>query len=290
MSDQLIGFIGLGNMGKPMAGHVAKKGHAMIVYDLAGTAQRAPAGAKIAQSNAEVARNAGIIVLSLPSIAANAAVVQEIAETAAAGTLIIDTCTIGVTAAQENARRLQAAGIDYLDSPVSGLAMRAQEGTLATMCSGAAQLAERARPVIESYSRVLFRVGDEPGQGQRMKLVNNALCIAQYVITSEALVYGENGGLDMATMLEVINASSGMNFSTSVIFPQYVATEQYDNSGCEAHVPCKDIALFVSGAQDEGTPNTAVRAAYEIFKTFVDEDPKRDQMRIYPYVKERQST
>lgn len=287
MSDELIGFIGLGNMGRPMAGHVAAKGHNMIVYDLAGTAERAPDGADIAQSVVEIAQQADIIVLSLPSVAANAAVVQEVAVNARPGTLVIDTCTIGVGAAQNNARQLQATGIDYLDAPVSGLAMRAQEGTLATMCSGAGELAERGRSVIESYSRVLFRVGDEAGQGQRMKLVNNALCIAQYVITSEALVYGENGGLDMATMLEVINASSGMNFSTSVIFPKYVATGQYDDSGCEAHVPCKDIGLFVDGAAMEDTPNDAVKAAYEIFKAFVDEDPKRDQMRIYPYVKKQ---
>lgn len=285
MKKQLIGFIGLGNMGKPMAGHIAAKGHAMIVHDIAGTAQRAPDGAQIAGSNAEIAQRADIIVLSLPSVAANAAVVEEIAAAGKAGTLVIDTCTIGVPAAQSNARRLQAAGIDYLDSPVSGLAMRAREGTLATMCAGSEENAERARPVIESYSRILFRVGDEPGQGQRMKLVNNALCISQFVITSEALVYGEKGGLDLDTMMKVINESSGMNFSTSVIFPEYVATGKYDESGAEAHVPCKDIRLFIEGTQDEGTPNAALKAAYEVFKRFTDEDPKRDQMRIYPYVK-----
>jgi 3-hydroxyisobutyrate dehydrogenase-like beta-hydroxyacid dehydrogenase len=284
-NDYPIGFIGLGNMGRPMAGHIAAKGHPMIVYDLAGTGPRAPAGARIAQSNTEVAQQAGIIVLSLPNVAANAAVVDEIAQTAAAGTLVVDTCTIGVAAAQRNAQRLQAAGIDYLDAPVSGLAMRAQEGTLATMCSGPEQTLERARAVLESYSRIVFRVGGEPGQGQRMKLVNNALCITQYVITSEALAYGENGGLDLQTMLEVINESSGMNFSTSMIFPKYVVTERYSDSGSEAHVPSKDIGLFVDGAQQEGTPHAAVAAAYEIFKAFADEDPRRDQMWIYPYVK-----
>ncbi|MGI9332726.1 MAG: NAD(P)-dependent oxidoreductase [Gammaproteobacteria bacterium] len=285
MTDHLVGFIGLGNMGKPMAGHVAKS-HATIVHDIAGTAERAPTDAHVAASNAEVAQRAETIVLSLPSVAANAAVVAEIAGAGGPGLLVIDACTIGVEAAEDNARRLEAAGMGYVDAPVSGLAVRAQEGTLATMCSGAAQSVERARAVIECYSRVMFRVGEQPGQGQRMKLVNNALCIAQYVITSEALAYGEQGGLDLATMLDVINESSGMNFTTSFVFPKYVVTERYGDSGSEAHVPCKDIGLFVAGSQHEGTPNDVVKAAFEVFKSFADEDPKRDQMWIYPFVKQ----
>ena len=288
MAAQTVGFIGLGNMGKPMAGHVAVR-HPLLVYDIAGTAQRAPEGAEAVADNAELARRAEVIVLSLPSVAANAAVVAEVAAAGSAGTLVIDTCTVGVAAAEANARRLGDAGMDYLDAPVSGLAVRAREGTLTTMCSGAPALVERARPVIDCYSRVLFRVGDRPGQGQRMKLVNNALCIAQYVITSEALAYGERGGLDIDAMLEVINESSGMNFSTSFIFPKYIATGRYDESGCEAQVPCKDLDLFVAGADAERTPNDALRAAYKVFKAFTDEDPRRDQMRIYPFVKQRYS-
>ena len=285
MNDHQVGFIGLGNMGQSMAGHVARKGHKMIVYDIAGSQERAPESALCAQSNEELAAQADIIVLSLPSVSANQEVIDTIARHGKRDTLVIDTCTIGVAAAQANANSLQAAGMSYLDAPVSGLAFRAKEGTLATMCSGSDQSLERAHSVLDSYSRLIYKVGGEAGQGQRMKLVNNALCISQYVITSEALAYGEQGGLDMATMLDVINESSGMNFSTSVIFPKYVLTEQYDDSGCEAHVPCKDIGLFIAGAKLEGTPNEALNEAYEIFKAFTDEEPTRDQMRIYPYVK-----
>jgi 3-hydroxyisobutyrate dehydrogenase-like beta-hydroxyacid dehydrogenase len=285
MAEELVGFIGLGNMGRPMAANVARKGIRMIVHDIAGTADRAPKGALVAQSNGEVARRAGVVFLSLPSLKANEAVIAEIAEAGHTGSTVIDTSTIGVDAAKANAARLAAAGIHYLDSPVSGLAFRAQEGTLATMCSGSAEALERARDAIMGYSRVIYHVGTEPGQGQRMKLVNNALCITAYVLTSEALLYGENGGLDMDTMLEVINASSGMNFSTSVIFPKYVATKKYDESGCEAHVPSKDVSLFMQGAKAEGTPHDAIASAYEIFKAFAESDPKADQMRIYPYVK-----
>ncbi len=289
MADTLFGFIGLGNMGRPMARNARATGIAMIVHDIAGTADRAPEGAEIAQSNDEVARRADVMALSLPTVAANRAVVAEIAAAGRAGSIVVDTCTIGPEAAAENAAVLEAAGIDYLDSPVSGLKFRAEEGTLASMTAGAAPAVERARPLIEGYSRVLYHVGTDAGQGQRMKVVNNALCISSYVTTSEALAYGENGGLDIATMLEVINASSGQNFATAQIFPKYVATGAYDGSGAEAHIVKKDIGLFVTGSGAEGTPNEVIREAYEVIAAFADSDPNQDQMRIYPFVRDRKA-
>ena len=285
MSDEVFGFIGLGNMGQPMARNVREKGHAMIVHDIAGTAERAPPGAEVAGSNREIAERAGIIALSLPTVEVNRQVVNEIAETGQAGSVVADTCTIGAQAAAGNARILEAAGIDYLDSPVSGLKFRAEEGTLASMTAGANAAVERARPLIEGYSRVLFHVGTDAGQGQRMKVVNNALCISAYVTTSEALAYGESGGLAIDTMLEVLNASSGQNFSTSEIFPKYIATGDYDASGADAHILEKDLGLFVDGAKAEGSASAVIAKAYEIVAAFAEADPQQDQMRIYPFVR-----
>jgi 3-hydroxyisobutyrate dehydrogenase-like beta-hydroxyacid dehydrogenase len=269
-----------------MARNAKAKGLAMIVHDLAGTADRAPEGAEIAQSNGEIARRAGVIALSLPTVDANRAVVLEIAKAGHAGSVVVDTCTIGPEAAVENAAILKAAGIDYVDSPVSGLKFRAEDGSLASMAAGSTEAVERARPLIEGYSRVLYHVGPDAGQGQRMKVVNNALCISAYVTTSEALAYGENGGLDINTMLEVVNASSGQNFATLQIFPKYVATGQYDDSGAQAHIVKKDIGLFVSGSKGEGTPNAAIMKAYEVIAEFAESDPLQDQMRIYPFVRD----
>jgi hypothetical protein len=110
MADTLIGFIGLGNMGAGMARNIAAKGHAMIVHDVAGTTDRAPQGATIAQSNGEVARRASLLVLSLPTVAANRAVVLEIAEVGNSDSVVVDTCTIGRQAAAENARILGGSG------------------------------------------------------------------------------------------------------------------------------------------------------------------------------------
>lgn len=285
MSDEILGFIGLGNMGQPMARNIREKGHEMIVHDIAGTAERTPQGAEVAGSNRDIAQRAGIIALSLPTVEVNRQVVNEIAETGRAGSVVADTCTIGAQAAAGNARILEAAGIDYLDSPVSGLKFRAEEGTLASMTAGANAAVERARPLIEGYSRVLFHVGTDAGQGQRMKVVNNALCISAYVTTSEALAYGESGGLAIDTMLEVLNASSGQNFSTSEIFPKYIATGDYDASGADAHILEKDLGLFVDGAKAEGSASAVIAKAYEIVAAFAEADPQQDQMRIYPFVR-----
>ena len=96
MTNEHFGFIGLGNMGGPMARNVCEKGLSLIVHDIAGTADRAPPGAQIAQSNDEVARRAGVIALSLPSVEINRAVVQEIAQAGQAGCVVVDTCTSGL--------------------------------------------------------------------------------------------------------------------------------------------------------------------------------------------------
>ena len=286
MTNEHFGFIGLGNMGGPMARNVCEKGLSLIVHDIAGTAERAPTGAEIAQSNDEVARRAGVIVLSLPSVEINRAVVQEIAQAGQAGCIVVDTCTIGPEAAAGNSRILEAAGIGYVDAPVSGLRFRAEEGTLTSMAAGTSEAVARARPLIEGYSRVLYHVGQDPGQGQYMKLDNNALCISAYVTTSEALVYGERGGLDMATMLQVLNDSSGQNFSTSEIFPKYVATGRYDESGADAHIVEKDLGLFVEGTKAMHSANAVITSAYEVIKAFARDNPTQDQMRIYPFVRD----
>ncbi|MGY9057561.1 MAG: NAD(P)-binding domain-containing protein, partial [Alphaproteobacteria bacterium] len=148
LSDEVFGFIGLGNRGQTMARNVAEAGHKMILHDIAGTADRAPKGAEIAQSNGEIARRASVIALSLPTVAANRAVVLEIAEAGHSGSTVVDTCTIGAEAAAENARILAAVGIDYVDSPVSGMKVKAEEGTLTSMTACSVEALERARPLI----------------------------------------------------------------------------------------------------------------------------------------------
>jgi 3-hydroxyisobutyrate dehydrogenase len=287
MANEVFGFIGLGNMGQPMARHVRELGCPMVVHDIAGAADRAPEGAEIAESNGEVTRRSSIIALSLPTVEANRIVVNEIVQANHAGSLVVDTCTIGPRAAIENAGLLAAVGIDYLDSPVSGLKFRAEEGALASMAAGSKDALDRARPMIEAYSRALYHVGPDVGQGQRMKIVNNALYISSLVTVSEALAYGEHGGLDLDTMLDVINASSGQNFATSKVFPKYIATDADGDTGGEAHIIKKDLRLFVDGAIADRAPNAAIAKAYEIIEAFAERDPLQDQARIYSFIRDK---
>ena len=282
--DKLFGFIGLGNMGQPMAQHIARKGYRLLVHDIAGTSERAPENSLIAASNAEVVERAQVIALSLPTLEVNQLVVQEIAELQPDECVIVDTCTIGPTAAAKNAQVLDKAGLGYVDSPVSGLRFRALEGTLTSMVSGPLNQIDQARPLVECYSANVFVVGEDAGQGQQMKMINNALCISSYVTTSEALAYGESGGLQLETMLAVINASSGQSFATSQTFPKFVASGKF-NSGCEAHIIEKDLRLFVEDALRQGTNNTVIAKALERVANFVAEDRTQDQFRIYPFIK-----
>lgn len=287
MSDEKFGFIGLGNMGQPMARNIHQSGHELLVHDIAGTADRAPKGAKTAQSNSEVARRSNVIALSLPSLEANQAVIAEVAEAGNQGSIVVDTCTIGPNAAAANADRLAAAGIQYVDAPVSGLKARAEEGSLASMVAGDSEAIERARPLIEGYSRAVFVVGTEAGQGQRMKVVNNAIYLSSLVTVSEALSFGENGGLDLEKMLEVINASSGQSLTTGQVFPTYMITDPTGFSGADAHILRKDLSLFVDGAKQEGTPSAAITTAYETTIAFSEEDPKQDKAEIYKFIRDR---
>ncbi|MDA0704758.1 MAG: NAD(P)-dependent oxidoreductase [Proteobacteria bacterium] len=220
----LVGFVGLGNMGGPMAANLAAAGTSLLVYDKAGTAERAPEGAEIAQSLGEIARRAGTVLLSLPAGAAVAAVAAEIAAADPRGTgTVIDTSTIGVAAAAKVGEILARAGIVYLDAPVSGGVAGVRAGTIAVMASGPVEAFEAARPLLSAMAANLFHVGTRQGQGQAMKLANNFLSGVAMAATSEAVRFGETQGLDMKTMLDVLNVSTGRNTATSDKFPNRVA-------------------------------------------------------------------
>ena len=253
MSDsEVIGFVGLGEMGGRMARRLADAGCALAVYDAAGTAARAPAGARVCESTAAVAAAADLVLLSLPDGPAVRAVVGEIAAAAGRRTrCLADHSTIGPEAAGAVARALADAGIAYLDAPVSGGTRGAAEGTLAMMVSGDAGRFEAHRETLGVMARNLFHVGAEPGQGQAMKLLNNVLSAASMTATTEAVAFGEAQGLDLETMIAVLNVSTGRNTATSDKFPTRVATGTFD-AGFTIDLLSKDVDLFLAAVQDAG--------------------------------------
>ena len=286
MSRETVGFIGLGHMGRPMAEHVAAAGHDMVVYDAAGTRARAPAGAAPAESAREVAKAATIFFLSLPTVDAVRGVVAEIAENGPrSGALVVDTSTIGLAPAREMHAMLERGGIEYVDAPVSGMALRAREGTLAVMYSGSERTLERIRPMLSTFSNGIHHVGREPGLGQLMKLVNNSLAISSIVATSEAIACGLRGGLEMETMLGVIDASSGQSFVSSRMFPAYMASERFDSGGMATLLE-KDVSAFVDAANDLGAAHTVAAAALRTVSAFAAVAPEADQSRVYAYIRD----
>ena len=193
MEKEVVGFIDLGNMGKPMANNVARAGYDMAVFDIAGTAERAPEGATIADSVRDVAEQSTTVFLSLPTLSANIEVVTQIAESdVREGLVVVNTSTVGARVAAEAHKHLREKGVGYADAPVSGGASGARNATLSIIFSGDEELFTRLQPLFDVIGANSFNVGSEPGQGQRMKMVNNHLAISTLLTTSEALAYGED--------------------------------------------------------------------------------------------------
>ena len=275
-----IGMIGLGAMGAPMAANIAAGEHELVAFDIAGTAARAPKGTINARSAGEVARTAPIVLLSLPTIAADLSVVDEIvASGATRGTVVVDTSTIGQDAARTAHQRLARVGIDYVDAPVSGQALRAVEGTLSVMYAGPVAIFERLAPLFSCIASNAFHVGECAGQGQLMKVINNYLSISSFVTSSEAIAFGTRHGLDMGTILNVMNASTGQNFTTSQTFPRHVLPETYDMNGVSTIMP-KDLGLFVEAAKRDGAPRYLAEATMRVVEEFAKAHPQADQSAI----------
>jgi 3-hydroxyisobutyrate dehydrogenase-like beta-hydroxyacid dehydrogenase len=284
--NERIGVIGLGAMGGPMAHNIAAGGYEVVAFDIAGTLPRAPAGAVSAESAAALACAAPVVLLSLPDIAAGLAVVDEIATSGAApGTIVVDASTMGPEAAREAHRRLAGAGMVYVDAPVSGQAPRAIAGTLSVMFSGPETIFERLRPILSCIATNVFQVGELPGQGQLMKVVNNYLSISSFVTASEAIAFGVREGLDMATILAVVNASTGESFTTRETFPRHVLTGTYDMNGIST-IMAKDLGLFVEAAARGGAPRFLAEAAMRVIEAFAESHPEADQTEIYPFIRD----
>jgi 2-hydroxy-3-oxopropionate reductase len=274
MTDPQLGFIGVGVMGRPMARRLLQHGHSLVIYDKdqAAVDELAALGARIAESVREVADNAEIIFTSLPSPAIFKAVAlgaDGIIEGRAVRTLV-DLSTVGSRAEHEVAAGLAARGIDTVDAPVSGGAAGANSGSLAMMVAGSPAAVERVRSLFDVFGKV-FIVGEQPGQGQLLKLLNNMLSTTAFAITSEAFVAGVKGGLDPEVMMSVINAGSGKNGATLDKFPKHVLPGTFD-FGFPVSSVCKDIGLAIEECQALGVPMWLGNAARQLWNVAAQQD------------------
>jgi 3-hydroxyisobutyrate dehydrogenase len=247
-----IGFIGLGNMGGPMAKNLLNAGHQVQVFDLveASMASVVAEGGTASKSAADAVRGADLVISMLPAskhvealYLGDAGLITQLD----ADTLIIDCSTIAPESARKVAAAAAEAGFDMIDAPVSGGVGGAVGGTLTFMVGGSSKALDIARPLLEIMGKNIFHAGDA-GAGQVAKVCNNMLLAVLMTGTAEALQLGVNNGLDPAVLSEIMQKSSGGNWALEVynpfpgVMPSAPASNDYAG-GFLVDLMIKDLGL-----------------------------------------------
>ena len=284
MTEQLLGFIGLGNMGGPMAANLSAAGNALICYDAAGSAERAPSGAVHATNVAEVAQKAAIVFLCLPDgPIANTVSGELMSAPGRIVEVVVDNTTSGASEARVTHDMLSEAGIAYADAPVSGGASGAQAGTLAMMVAAPVDLFARLEPLLRPMAKNARHVGTEPGQGMAMKLLNNFLSGMAMAATSEAMVFGARQGLDMATIIDTVSVSSGTNTAITDKFPNRILSKSFD-SGFATRLMTKDLRLYVDSCKELDAPRLLSETLLnQVWGQMLADMPASDFTEVYPF-------
>ena len=269
-----IGFIGVGNMGGPMARNLIGAGHSLKVFDLSEEAVNfvVQSGAERAESIQDAAKGVEIVVTMLP-VGGNVREVflgDGVVTAADPGTLFIDSSTIDVESAVAVHEAAAAAGFEMIDAPVSGGTIGADAGTLTFMCGGSKSAFDRARPILEGMGGNIVHCG-EAGQGQIVKICNNMIAGIANLATVEAFVMGEKLGVDRQVLYDVISTSSGSTWilEKACPMPGPLPASSASNDfkpGFMAKLMLKDLRLSQAASQMAGTPTplgAAATAAYQ---------------------------
>jgi 2-hydroxy-3-oxopropionate reductase len=264
-----VGYLGVGNMGQPMAGKLMDAGHSLVVFDISEAAMEPLLlrQARRAVSPRDLGDQCEIVTVSLPTLAAFRAAVLG-PEGLAAGSAIkvlLNTCTVGVPFLREVESALAPNGIVIVDCPISGGPAGARAGTLSVMVSGDPAAIERVRPLIASWGPTLTIAGDKPGAAQVLKLTNNILFAVSLAATSEAFVMGAKAGLDPEVMVNAINAGSGRNGATMTVMPNAILDRSF-GYGAAMHILMKDIDLAIAQGEALGVPMWVCQAARLVYK------------------------
>ncbi|HWA13442.1 MAG TPA: NAD(P)-dependent oxidoreductase [Burkholderiales bacterium] len=251
------GYLGVGNMGQPMAARLLDAGHELWIHDRREAAMQ-PLLARQAQRAAsarELGERCETVVVSLPTLEA-----FRQAVTGPAGLLegaglktLVNTCTVGAVFLDEMVEACAAKGVTVVDAPITGGPAVAAAGALAVMVSGEPARVAQLRPLFECWGKTIVVAGDRPGAAQILKLTNNILFAVSLVASSEALVMGARGGLGMEAMLQVINNGSGRNFTTLSVIPKSVVPGTFD-FGAPLEMLVKDVDLAIEQGEALGVP------------------------------------
>ena len=266
-----IGFIGLGNMGFPMARRLVEAKHQLVVFDTRQDVldRFVKLGAEAASSPRDVADRCETVMASLPSLQASLDVA-----TGKGGVIegkkikrFVDLSTVGSQMAVRIYDLLKKANIVQIDSPVSGGVPGAEKGTLAVMVSGPHADYETIKPALEVIGKLFF-IGEKPGAGQTMKLANNFLSATAMVATSEAVVMGVKSGLDPKVMIDVINSGSGMNTASRDKFPRSVLPRSFDY-GFATGLMVKDVRLAIDEMKGLGLKMEVAEAVGRLWEVVI---------------------
>ncbi len=264
-----IGFIGLGNMGAPMAANLAKS-HDVVGFDTAA----APEGLTLADSAAAAAKDADVVITMLPNGAILRAVAAEIHPAMKAGAVHLDCSTVDVESARAVAAQADAAGLRAVDAPVSGGIGGAMNGTLTFMAGGTPEAFATVQPLFEIMGQKAVHCGDA-GNGQAAKICNNMILGVTMIATCEAFVLADKLGLDRQAMFDVVSTSSGYSWSMNAycpapgIGPQSPADNGYQ-PGFAAELMLKDLNLSQMAAEAADADTPMGQAARDLYAQFVE--------------------
>jgi len=260
----LLGFVGVGRMGGPMASRLLDAGHSLVIFDTNAAVMTplAERGATIASSPADVASKAEVVFLSLPTPPVLQAVAIDGVLTGTAVKTMIDLSTTGPSVAKVVAKAAGEKGVAWVDSPVSGGITGATKGTLAVMVSCPKAVFEQVDPLLKVFGKT-FHVGEKPGLAQIAKLANNLLAASAIVLTSEAVVMGVKAGLDAKVLIDIINAGSGRNSASQDKFPKAILTRTFD-FGFATGLSYKDVRLCLEESEALGVPMVAGAAVRQM--------------------------
>ncbi|MFQ6777057.1 3-hydroxyisobutyrate dehydrogenase [Cereibacter sphaeroides] len=271
-----IAFIGLGNMGGPMARNLAAAGHEVTGFDLAAPA---PEGVRAAASAAQAVAGAEVVVTMLPNGAILRQVAQEIVPAMTAGAVLCDCSTVDVESARAVAAEAEAAGLGALDAPVSGGVGGAAAGTLTFMVGGSDAAFATVQPLFEIMGQKAVHCGG-PGAGQAAKICNNMILGVTMIATCEAFALADKLGLDRQKMFDVVSTSSGYSWSMNAYCPApgVGPTSPADNGykpGFAAELMLKDLRLSQQAAEDADADTPMGQLAATLYETFVEAEGGR---------------
>ena len=268
-----IGFIGLGNMGAPMAANLAQAGHEVAGFDMAEVAVE---GVTLKSSAAEAAQGANVVITMLPNGDILQKVASEIVPMMPAGAVFLDCSTVDVDSARAVADMAAKAGLGALDAPVSGGIGGAQAGTLTFMVGGDAAAFETAKPLFDIMGQKAVHCGPS-GNGQAAKICNNMILGATMIVTCEAFALADKLGLDRQKMFDVVSTSSGYSWSMNAYCPApgIGPTSPADNDytpGFAADLMLKDLRLAMQAAEGADADTPMGQAAMQLYTQFVEDE------------------